>query len=248
MGWQSKVVYTPPMLASYPFLDDPRNGQGRPEGEDKEKGWRLNVRGDQNDPNVKAFLQEIKEFMKEAWGPNVGNKKGVSNPMISKNGMPMRLEQVESEDGTYEKTGFFTMKVSRGLIDNRTKKPQGGPVVVDSSGVKNWPQELRSTIGSDSLVSVKLHFWAWDRRSVGEGVGISAELHGVQVIKLVPYEGGSSEVTADGFAAIPGGAVAPDVDDDFQNLPPADDFSQQLRKAAEETEAASAGYTDEEPF
>ena len=36
-------------------------------------------------------------------------------------------------------------------------------------------------------------------------------------------------------------------EDDFQNLPQ-DDFSQQLRKAAEETEAASAGYTDDEPF
>ena len=224
------------MLASYPFLDDPRNGQGRPEGEDKEKGWRLNVRGDQNDPKVKAFLQEIKEFMKEAWGPNVGNKKGVSNPLISKNGMPMRPEMVQVDDGSYEKTGFLTMKVSRGLIDNRNKKPQGGPVVVDS-GLKDWPQSLRSTIGNDSLVSVKLHFWAWDRRSEGEGVGLSAELHGVQVIEHVAYEGGSSEVTADGFAAVAGGAVAPDApEEDFQNLPPADDFSQQLRKAAEETE------------
>jgi hypothetical protein len=243
--WQSKIVYTPPMYASYPFLVDPRNGSGKADGPDKDKSWRLNVVGDQNDPKVKAFLNQIKGFMKEAWGPEVGFKKD-SNPIISKNGMPMRPEMVQNDDGEMVKTGRLSMKVTRKLIDGRTKAPQGGPLLVDSSGVKAWPKSL--LIGNDSVVSVKLHFWAWDRRSEGEGVGISAELHGVQVIEHIPYEGGGAEINADGFAPVAGGAVAPDApEDDFQNLPQ-DDFSQQLRKAAEETEAASAGYTDDEPF
>ena len=233
------------MYASYPFLVDPRNGSGKADGPDKDKSWRLNVVGDQNDPKVKAFLNQIKGFMKEAWGPEVGFKKD-SNPIISKNGMPMRPEMVQNDDGEMVKTGRLSMKVTRKLIDGRTKAPQGGPLLVDSSGVKAWPKSL--LIGNDSVVSVKLHFWAWDRRSEGEGVGISAELHGVQVIEHIPYEGGGAEINADGFAPVAGGAVAPDApEDDFQNLPQ-DDFSQQLRKAAEETEAASAGYTDDEPF
>ena len=243
--WQSPVVYTPPMFASYPMLVDPRNGSGKADGPDDEKSWRLNVLGDENDPKVQAFHAQVKEFMKAAWGPEVGFGKK-ANPVISQNGMPMRPEMHQNDNGELVKTGRFTMKASRKLIDGRSKMPQGGPLIVDSDRNK-WPKSV--LIGSGSVVSVKLHFWAWDRRHANEGVGLSAELHAVQVIEHVAYEGGGGPITADGFDVVEGGAIAPKVEqDDFQNLPPADDFSQQLRKAAEETEAASAGYTDDEPF
>ena len=243
-SWQSKTVYTPPMFASYPMLFDPRNGSGKPDGPDEDKAWRLNVLGDENDPKVQEFFAEIKGFMKEAWGPEVGFGKK-ANPVISQNGMPMRPEMQQNDNGELVKTGRYTMKVSRKLIDGRSKKPQGGPLIVDSD-LNKWPSS--ALIGSGSVVSVKLHFWAWDRRHANEGVGLSAELQAVQVIEHIPYEGGSEEISADGFGKIKGGAVAPKVEqDDFQNLPQ-DDFSKQLRQAAEETEAASAGYSEDEPF
>jgi len=226
------------------MLFDPRNGSGKADGPDEDKAWRLNVLGDENDPKVQEFFAEIKGFMKEAWGPEVGFGKK-ANPVISQNGMPMRPEMQQNDNGELVKTGRYTMKVSRKLIDGRSKKPQGGPLIVDSD-LNKWPSSV--LIGSGSVVSVKLHFWAWDRRHANEGVGLSAELQAVQVIEHIPYEGGSEEISADGFGKVKGGAVAPKVEqDDFQNLPQ-DDFSQQLRKAAEETEAASAGYTDDEPF
>ena len=137
------------------------------------------------------------------------------------------------------------MKAKRNFINGATKAEQGGPLIVDSQG-DPWNKSV--LIGNNSVVRVKLHFWAWDRTSQREGVGLTAELHAVQVIELVEFEGGAVPVSADGFGKVEGGAISPQTqDNDFQNLPQ-DDFSKQLRQAAEETEAASAGYSDDEPF
>ena len=242
--WQSPTVYTPPMFASYPHLAEPVGGTGERDCEPEKKNWRLVVIGDQGDDQVQALFSQIKGFMKEAHGPDVGPGKN-AKPKIGRNGMPMRPEMKENDDGELVQTGRFTMNVKRALIHGGSKKEQGGPLIVDSQG-SPWDRSI--LIGNGSVVRVKLHFWAWDRTREREGVGLSAELHAVQVIEHVPYEGGGAPITADGFGVVEGGAIAPKVEqDDFQNLPQ-DDFSKQLRKAAEETEAASAGYTDDEPF
>jgi hypothetical protein len=243
-SWQSKAVYTPPMYASYPMLTEPRGGKGERDCPDNQKQWRLNVIGDQGDDQVQAFFSQIKGFMKEAHGPDVGPGKN-AKPKIGKFGMPMRPEMKENDDGEEVPTGRFTMKVKRNFINGATGNEQGGPMIVDSQG-NPWNKKV--LIGNNSVVRVKLHFWAWDRTKEREGVGLTAELHAVQVVELVEFEGGAVPVTADGFGVVEGGAISPQTqDDDFQNLPQ-DDFSKQLRQAAEETEAASAGYTDDEPF
>ena len=244
-SWQSKIVYTPPMLAHYPHLAEPVGGTGERDCPDDEKFWRLVVIGNQGDDQMQAFFNQIKGFMKEAHGPDVGPGKN-AKPKLGRFGMPMRPEMKENDDGEPVPTGRFTMNVKRALIHGGSKRKQGGPLIVDSQRNK-WDRSI--LIGNNSVVKVKLHFYSWDKTALKQGVGLTAELHAVQVIEHVPYEGGSGPITADGFDVVEGGAIAPKVEqDDFQNLPPADDFSQQLRKAAEETEAASAGYTDEEPF
>ena len=71
----------------------------------------------------------------------------------------------------------------------------------------------------------KIHFWGWNR--TGEGCGLSAELHAIQVVKHVPYA--RAEETDGGFAAVPGGAVAP-------ATPEAAEFGAQLTAAAQAAE------------
>ena len=244
-SWRSPDVFTPPMLASYVFLSEPVGGSGERDCPDDKKTWRIVVSGDQGDDQVQAFFNQIKGFTKEAHGPDVGPGKN-AKPKLGKFGMPMRPEMQKDDDGEEVPTGRLAMNVKRSLIHGATKMKQGGPLLFDSKR-DDWHPSSR--IGDNSIVIVKLHFYSWDKTAQKQGVGLSAELHGVQVIKHVPYEGGGGPITADGFGVIEGGAIAPKVElDDFQDLPPADDFSQQLRKAAEETEAASAGYTDDEPF
>ena len=50
------------------------------------------------------------------------------------------------------------------------------------------------------MVIAKIHFYGWNRAK--EGVGLSAELHGIQVVKHVPY---STEEPADGGFSVAGG-------------------------------------------
>ena len=81
-------------------------------------------------------------------------------------------------------------------------------------------------IGNGSTVIAKIHFYGWNRH--GEGCGLSAELHAIQVVKHVPYA--RAEETDGGFAPIPGGAVAPVTD------PEAAAFGAQLTAAAQAAE------------
>jgi hypothetical protein len=106
-----------------------------------------------------------------------------------------------------------------------------GPLVIDSQG-NSWPQNV--LIGSNSVVRVKFHYWAWEFEGAA---GLTAELHAVQVIDHVPY-GSGMEINADGFGSVEGGAIAPK---DEESAPVADecslDFGKQLAAAASEVEA-----------
>jgi hypothetical protein len=115
------------------------------------------------------------------------------------------------------------LKAKRKLLNKAQGLENAGPLVVDSQLAK-WPES--ELIGNGSTVIAKIHFWGWSR--AGEGVGLSAELHGLQIVKHVPYT--REEPSDGGFAAVPGGAVAPVTD------PEAAAFGEQLTAAAQAAE------------
>jgi len=179
--------------------------------------------------------EQIMAFMKEAHGEGVGFGKN-SKPKISANGMPLKAETIKNEEtGEPELTGRMKFVVKRKLVQKGGAFNEG-PLVVDSQG-NSWPQNV--LIGNNSLVRVKLHFYAWEY----EGVGLTAELHAVQVVEHIPY-GGAEELSADGFGVVKGGAIAPKEE---EAAPVVDecslDFGKKLAAAAAEVEAM-----DDRPF
>ena len=78
--------------------------------------------------------------------------------------------------------GLLVLKAKRNLINKKLEAENAPPLVVDSQ-LNKWPAS--ELIGNGSMVIAKIHFYGWNRAK--EGVGLSAELHGIQVVKHVPY-------------------------------------------------------------
>jgi hypothetical protein len=209
-GYRSEIIYTPPMMANWAKVLG--KAQARSEGD--EPMWSIDLLGDPNDEEIEKLRTKIRGFMVEAHG---------AKPKVSANGMPLKRHEEKNDHGEKEPTGMLVLKAKRKLINKAQGLENAGPTVLDSQCNK-WPEgEL---IGNGSTVIAKIHFWGWSR--AGEGVGLSCELHALQVVKHVPY---SREQPADaGFGVVPGGAVAPITD------PEAAEFSQQLTAAAQAAE------------
>jgi hypothetical protein len=209
-GYRSEIIYTPPMMANWAKVLG--KAQARSEGD--EPMWSIDLLGDPNDEAIEKLRTKIRGFMVEAHG---------AKPKVSANGMPLKRHEEKNDHGEKEPTGMLVLKAKRKLINKAQGLENAGPTVLDSQCNK-WPEgEL---IGNGSTVIAKIHFWGWSR--AGEGVGLSCELHALQVVKHVAY---SREEPADaGFGVVPGGAVAPVTD------PEAAEFSKQLVEAAQATE------------
>ncbi len=228
--WQSPVIYTEPFICEYAKVLGPavgNKGKGV-EVPDSEKAWSLNLLDSAEAKKVIALREQLMGYMREAHGESVGFSKN-SKPRISGNGMPLKAETIKNEEtGEPELTGRMKFVVKRKLVQKGGAYNEG-PLVIDSQQ-NAWPQNV--LIGSNSVVRVKFHYYAWEY----EGVGLTAELHAVQIIEHVPY-GSKEELSADGFGNFEGGAIAPKEEE----APAADecklDFSQQLAAAASEVEA-----------
>jgi len=209
-GYRSEIIYTPPMMANWAKVLG--KAQARQEGD--EPMWSIDLLGDPNDEAITKLRDQIRACMVEAHG---------AKPKVSANGMPLKRHEEKNDMGEKEPTGMLVLKAKRKLINKAQGLENAGPLVVDSQLAK-WPEgEL---IGNGSTVIAKIHFWGWNR--TGEGCGLSAELHALQVVKHVPYV--RAEETDGGFAAVPGGAVAPVTD------PEAAAFGEQLTAAAQAAE------------
>lgn len=213
-GYRSDIIYTPPLMCQWAKV----LGKAPRRNEDDEPMWSIDLLGDPNDEAVGKLRNQIRSFMVEAHG---------QKPKVSANGMPLKRHEEKNDHGEKEPTGMLVLKAKRKLINKAQNIENAGPLVVDSQ-LNKWPEgEL---IGNGSTVIAKLHFWAWSR--TGEGVGLSAELHGLQVVKHVAYA--REESTDGGFGVVAGGAVAPAVISDGFELQ--DDFSQKLTEAAQAVE------------
>ena len=174
--------------------------------------WSIDLVGDPSEPELKALIDKTKSLMKVAHG---------EKPKVSRHGMPIRKEMIRDDDGEEQPSGLVVLKAKRFEQKRGSDAKNSGPIVVNSQN-EPWPSDV--LIGNGSLVRAKIHYYSWDRGS--EGVGLSAELHAVQVIKHVEYEGGGGTNTAD-FAPVEGGCTLkaePEV---------VDEFAAQLREAAE---------------
>ena len=110
--------------------------------------------------------------------------------------MPLKAETIKNEEtGEPELTGRMKFVVKRKLVQKGGAYNEG-PLVIDSQG-NEWPQNV--LIGNKSIVRVKFHFYGWEY----EGVGLSTEMHAVQVVEHIPY-GGAEELSADGFGVVKG--------------------------------------------
>ena len=226
--WQSPVIYTEPFICEYAKVLGEARGIGA-DALDKDKAWSMNLLGSAEDKQIVALREQIMGFMKEAHGEGVGFGKS-SKPKISANGMPLKAETIKNEEtGEPELTGRMKFVVKRKLVQKGGAYNEG-PLVIDSQG-NEWPQNV--LIGNKSIIRVKFHFYGWEY----EGVGLSTEMHAVQVVEHIPY-GGAEELSADGFGVVKGGAIAPKEE---EAAPAADecnlDFSKQLAAAASEVEA-----------
>ena len=226
--WQSPVIYTEPFICEYAKVLGEARGIGI-DAADKDKAWSVNLLGSAEDKQISALREQIMSFMKEAHGEGVGFGKS-SKPKISANGMPLKAETIKNEEtGEPELTGRMKFVIKRKLVQ-KGGVYNDGPLVIDSQQ-NPWPQNV--LIGNNSMVRAKLHFYAWEY----EGVGLTAELHALQVVEHVPY-GANEQVSAEGFGNIEGGAIAPKEEEE----PPAADecsldFGKKLAAAASEVEA-----------
>ena len=215
--WRSDNIYTPVMEANWAKV----LGKARAREEGDEATWSIDLLCDPNDEKIAALQKKIRGLMVEAHG---------NKPNVSRHGMPLKRHEVKDDNGEMQPTGMLVLKPKR--IEQRRGSDiiNEGPIVVDSQGSK-WPASV--LIGNGSLVRAKIHFWAWNRG--GEGVGLSCELHAIQVVKHVSYE--RSGVEEAGFDVVEGGAVAPaDEAPGTPSVVEPDDFGQQLTAAAQAVE------------
>lgn len=220
-SYRSEIIYTPPMEANWAKV----TGKARVREEGDEPMWSIDLLGDPNDEEITALRNKIRGFMVECHG---------AKPNVSKNGMPLKRHEVKDDNGEMQPSGLLCIKAKRKLINKALGAENAGPLVVDSQ-LNKWPDS--ELIGNGSMVIAKIHFWGWNRGK--EGVGLSCELHGIQVVKHVPY---STEEPADGgFSKVAGGAIAP-LAEQFAATDP-DDFSGQLTAAA-----AAVESQDDLPF
>ena len=209
-AYRSEIIYTPPMMANWAKV----LGKARARQEGDEAMWSVDLLGDPNDEAITQLREQIRTCMVEAHG---------AKPKVSANGMPLKRHEEKNDMGEKEPTGMLVLKAKRKLINKAQGLENAPPLVVDSQNAK-WPET--ELIGNGSTVIAKIHFYGWNRH--GEGCGLSAELHAIQVVKHVPYA--RAEETDGGFAPIPGGAVAPVTD------PEAAAFGAQLTAAAQAAE------------
>ena len=218
-AYRSETIYTPPMMASWAKVLGPASKR---DDNDIPK-WSVDLLCDPNDEATEKLRDQIRAFMVEAHG---------AKPNVSANGMPLKRHEEKNDHGEKEPTGLLVLKASRKLI-NKAREIENAPPLVLDSQCKPWPKN--ELIGNGSTVIAKVHFWGWARR--GEGVGLSCELHALQIIKHVAY---SREEPADGgFDVVAGGALAPQAGDQVQ--PEVDGFGEQLAAAAQ-------ALDDELPF
>ena len=230
--WQSPIIYTEPMICEWPkVLGAAVGGKGNGvEVPDAEKAWSINLFDAADSKTIGAVRNQLMGYMKEAHGDSVGFGKN-AKPKIAANGMPLKAETIKNEEtGEPELTGRMKFVAKRKLVQSSGVYNEG-PLVIDSQ-VNSWPQSV--LIGNNSVVRVKFHYWAWEFEGA---VGLTAELHAVQVIEHVPY-GSGMEINADGFGSFEGGAIAPKEEEAASAVDECDlAFGKQLAAAASEVEA-----------
>ena len=209
-SFRSEFIYTPTMEAKWAKV----LGNARRREPTDPALWSIDLLGDPSDPEIKALIDKTKALMKIAHG---------EKPKVSRHGMPIKKEMIRDDEGEETPSGLVVLKPKRYEQKRGSDAKNSGPIVVNSQN-EPWPSDV--LIGNGSLVRAKIHYYGWNRDT--EGVGLSAELHAIQVIKHVEYEGGGGSTTAD-FAPVEGGctlkAEEPEV---------VDEFAAQLREAAEQ--------------
>lgn len=214
-AYRSEIIYTPPMVANWAKV----LGPARKRDDNDPAKWSIDLLCDPNDEATTKLRDQIRSFMVEAHG---------AKPKISANGMPLKRHEEKNDHGEKEPTGMLVLKASRKL-ENRAQGIENAPPLVLDSQCNPWP--VSELIGNGSTVIAKVHFWGWSR--TGEGVGLSCELHGVQVIKHVAY---NREEPADGgFGVVAGGAVAPQVAEIDQVFADAPDFAERQKELAQQS-------------
>lgn len=196
---------------------------------DSEKAWSINLFDAADSKTIGALREQQMACMQKAHGDSVGFGK-TSKPKIAANGMPLKAETIKNEEtGEPELTGRMKFTLKRKLVQ-KGGVYNSGPLVIDSNR-DDWPHSV--LLGNNSIVRVKFHYYSWEFEGA---VGLSAEMHAVQVIEHVPY-GGGMEINADGFGNVKGGAIAPKEEEALAADECKLDFSQQLAAAASEVEA-----------
>lgn len=208
-SFRSEFIYTPTMEAKWAKVI----GAARRREDTDPATWSIDLVGDPSEPELKALIDKTKSLMKVAHG---------EKPKVSRHGMPIRKEMIRDDEGEEQPSGLVVLKAKRFEQRRGSDAKNSGPIVVNSQN-EPWPSDV--LIGNGSLVRAKIHYYSWDRGS--EGVGLSAELHAVQVIKHVEYESAGTDISA-GFAPVEGGCTLKAEDSET-----VDEFAAQLREAAE---------------
>ena len=210
-SWRSPDIYTPQMEAHWAKV----LGAARRREDTDPAAWSIDLVADPSEPAIAELIKKTQAFMKEAHGPK---------PKVSRYGMPIRKQMIRDDNGEEQPSGMVILKLKEETRDGAKRQ---GPIVVDSQN-NPWPQN--NLIGNGSICCAKFHYFAWDRGS--EGVGLSAELHAVQVVQWQPYEAAGSTPTA-GFAPVEGGIVMVENPPEVAFGEIEDEFAKSLREAAE---------------
>lgn len=198
-------LITPNLEVSWAQLNEPDYEYKKETGEFYVRG-----RPDTDDPRyaalIEAATQVRDEFFEEQKAKLIAEKKGAIAKKLHV--VEVMKEEVDRESG--EPTGFMSMRAGMTHHIEIKNGPKAGqsfdktPDFFDARGVRlrNPPK-----IGSGSILKLSVRLRPYLFAKDGE-VGVSYDLEGVQIIKLV--QGGQRDASYYGFGAEEGDAIEED--------------------------------------
>jgi hypothetical protein len=162
----NQILFTPKgELQWAKVLGEPRGF----DGDTEKREWSVTLLLEDTDPACEELMKTIREKYVEEHGKKKPHQHGVPfKPHVDKDGNATGKMQF-----TFKRREFTT----RG-------DAKGPPIVVDSTGVNQWPSD--KLIGNGSIGRIKFHIYPWGLGKPNPGVGM--ELRGLQVLDLVEYE------------------------------------------------------------
>lgn len=139
--------------------------------EDNPRAWSIALLLDPSDPETIAFTEQLEKCFEEFHG---------AKAKVNRNGWPFSDHTTKDEKGREVPTGKIEFRFKRKELTSKGNE-KSPPMVMDAK--KNpWPKDR--LIGNGSTVKIAFRPWPWEMQG---GKGMSLELEGVQVIKLVEY-------------------------------------------------------------